>query len=384
MKKLIYYWSPCLNKVATVKATINSALSLSKYSKDYDVKIINVCGEWNNYKSYLQANNIGLEKLSFDYYNFLPKNGFIKSRISYLIIILISFIPLIVFLKNKKPDFFIIHLITSLPLVLINLLKSKTKIILRISGFPKLNFLRKKLWKVSRKKIFKITCPTQDLKINLINNNIFEENKIIKLFDPVINISEFIKKKNDKNENLIIKLDKPFFIAAGRLTKQKNFIYLIGEFKKFLGIYPDEKLLIFGEGELKSKILREIKLSNTSENIKLCGYTNNIYKYMVKSKAFILSSLWEDPGFVMIESALCNTLIISSDCQNGPKEFLLNGKAGLIFKSNLKNELYNKLIEFKKSNEIDLYKKRILAKKNSNNFTMFRHYKTLRQILEND
>ena len=384
MKKLIYYWSPCLNKVATVKATINSALSLSKYSKDYDVKIINVCGEWNNYKSYLQANNIGLEKLSFDYYNFLPKNGFIKSRISYLIIILISFIPLIVFLKNKKPDFFIIHLITSLPLVLINLLKSKTKIILRISGFPKLNFLRKKLWKVSRKKIFKITCPTQDLKINLINNNIFEENKIIKLFDPVINISEFIKKKNDKNENLIIKLDKPFFIAAGRLTKQKNFIYLIGEFKKFLEIYPDEKLLIFGEGELKSKILREIKLSNTSENIKLCGYTNNIYKYMVKSKAFILSSLWEDPGFVMIESALCNTLIISSDCQNGPKEFLLNGKAGLIFKSNLKNELYNKLIEFKKSNEIDLYKKRILAKKNSNNFTMFRHYKTLRQILEND
>ena len=384
MKKLIYYWSPCLNKVATVKATINSALSLSKYSKDYDVKIINVCGEWNNYKSYLQANNIGLEKLSFDYYNFLPKNGFIKSRISYLIIILISFIPLIVFLKNKKPDFFIIHLITSLPLVLINLLKSKTKIILRISGFPKLNFLRKKLWKVSRKKIFKITCPTRDLKINLINNNIFEKNKIIKLFDPVINISEFIKKKNDKNENLIIKLDKPFFIAAGRLTKQKNFIYLIGEFKKFLGIYPDEKLLIFGEGELKSKILREIKLSNTSENIKLCGYTNNIYKYMVKSKAFILSSLWEDPGFVMIESALCNTLIISSDCQNGPKEFLLNGKAGLIFKSNLKNELYNKLIEFKKSSEIDLYKKKILAKKNSNNFTMFRHYKTLRQILEND
>ena len=195
MKKLIYYWSPCLNKVATVKATINSALSLSKYSKDYDVKIINVCGEWNNYKSYLKENNIGLEKLSFDYYNFLPKNGFIKSRISYLIIILISFIPLIVFLKNKKPDFFIIHLITSLPLVLINLLKSKTKIILRISGFPKLNFLRKKLWKVSRKKIFKITCPTRDLKINLINNNIFEENKIIKLFDPVINISEFIKKK---------------------------------------------------------------------------------------------------------------------------------------------------------------------------------------------
>ena len=45
------------------------------------------------------------------------------------------------------------------------------------------------------------------------------------------------------------------------------------------------------------------------------GYTDNIYYYMKQSKAFILSSLWEDPGFVMIEAALCNSLVISSDCK---------------------------------------------------------------------
>ena len=88
-----------------------------------------------------------------------------------------------------------------------------------------------------------------------------------------------------------------------------------------------------------------------SDNIKLCGYTENIYKYMLKSKAFILSSLWEDPGFVMIESAMCNLFVISSNCKNGPKEFLLNGKAGLIFKSNVEDELFNKLDEFKKLDE---------------------------------
>ena len=36
MKKTIYYWSPCLDKIATIKATINSAISLAKYSKMYD------------------------------------------------------------------------------------------------------------------------------------------------------------------------------------------------------------------------------------------------------------------------------------------------------------------------------------------------------------
>ena len=42
-------------------------------------------------------------------------------------------------------------MITSLPLILFNFLSSKTKTILRISGSPKLNFLRKKLWMLSEK-----------------------------------------------------------------------------------------------------------------------------------------------------------------------------------------------------------------------------------------
>ena len=48
--KRIYYWSPCLNKVGTYKSTINSAISLAKYSKNYKIKIINSCGEWDDEK----------------------------------------------------------------------------------------------------------------------------------------------------------------------------------------------------------------------------------------------------------------------------------------------------------------------------------------------
>ena len=381
MKKTIYYWSPCLDKIATIKATINSAISLAKYSEMYEVKIIDVCGEWSKYKNYLSSQNIELVNLSFNYYSILPKNGFIKSRISNLIIILVSIIPLIFFIKNKKPDYFIIHLITSLPLILLNLINTKTKMILRISGFPKLNFFRKKLWLLSKKKIFKITCPTEDLKYDLIEKNIFEDDKIFYLPDPVINIKEFKKKKFEKKTLSIEDNDKSFFIAVGRLTKQKNFMYLIDEFKKFLNIYPNEKLLIFGDGELKKKIISKIEKEGMSDNIKLCGYTDNIFRYMLKSKAFILSSLWEDPGFVMIESAMCNLFVISSNCKNGPKEFLLDGKAGLIFKSNVEDELFKKLDEFKKLNENTKLIKKVLAKKNSRKFTLFRHYLSFKNII---
>ena len=52
-----------------------------------------------------------------------------------------SIIPLLRLLLKDKPEFFVVHLITSLPLILMKLINTKTKFILRISGFPKLNFL---------------------------------------------------------------------------------------------------------------------------------------------------------------------------------------------------------------------------------------------------
>ena len=48
MKK-IFYWSPCLNRVGTLYSTINSAISVKKYSKNFEPIIINSCGEWDNY-----------------------------------------------------------------------------------------------------------------------------------------------------------------------------------------------------------------------------------------------------------------------------------------------------------------------------------------------
>ena len=51
------------------------------------------------------------------------------------------------------------------------------------------------------------------------------------------------------------------------------------------------------------------------------------------SKAFVLTSLWEDPGFVLIEAGYCDTLIVSSNCPSGPKEFC-NGNSGFLFNNN--------------------------------------------------
>ena len=115
----------------------------------------------------------------------------------------------------------------------------------------------------------------------------------------------------------------------------------------------------------------------------LIGRIQNVYPYMKNAKALILSSLWEEVGFVIVEAALSNLFVISSNCPNGPKEFLENGKAGYLFESNKKDNLTEKLIYFIQK-EQSLKSLTIRAKKNSANYTLFRHYLSLQKILSNE
>ena len=97
---------------------------------------------------------------------------------------------------------------------------------------------------------------------------------------------------------------------------------------------------------------------------------------MKNASLFILSSLWEDPGFVIIEAATCNLSIVSSNCSNGPKEFLMNGDAGILFETNKKGSLLHELENYE-----DDFKKKVFAKKNSMKYTNFRHFKKLNAII---
>ena len=378
MKKTIFYWSPCLNPVGTLKSTLNSAVATSNYGKsDFEVTLINACGEWDNYLEYLEKNNVEVINFKLKFYKYLPKEGYLQSRFSYLVIYFLCLFPLIKLLLKLKPDFLIAHLITSLPLTIMNFLRLKTKFILRISGMPKLNFLRKFFWKRSSNKIHLITCPSIELKNKLNNIKLFELNKLHFLPDAIIDIKKFIidsKKDIKKFDN------KKLILAVGRLTKQKNFTYLINEFSDFSNNNDEFILIILGDGEEKIKLKKQIKNKNLENKVYLLGYQDNVYKYFSKAEIFILSSLWEDPGFVIIEAALSNLFVISSNCPNGPTEFLDYGKNGILYQSDKKGELAKSIQEYCTIKDTKEFK--LTAKKNSIKYTKFRHFLKLKSLLQ--
>jgi glycosyltransferase involved in cell wall biosynthesis len=379
----IFYWSPFISKVATVSSVIKSAESIIRYSKknNVNVAIIDAVGEWTNYKKLINSKIeiINLNKKNIIRY--LPKGNFFKSRLSYVLIFVLNFFKLLNLIKNKRPDYLIVHLLTSLPIFLTLFFNNKTKIVLRISGLPKLNFFRFVFWKLFSKNIYSVTCPTTTTYKYLKKMNIFNKNSIVILRDPVIKINEFLKKKYERVEDIKIE-KKNLIIGIGRFTRQKNFLLLIKAFKKILIKYPNYHLILLGEGEQEEMLKEKVKKLEIQNKVFFLGYQKNVYKYLLNSDCFILTSLWEDPGFVILEAALSNTLIISSNCPNGPDEILSSGRNGFLFKNNDISDLLNKFDKFKNSTEDELKKKRFSVKKQLKMFTQFAHFKSLEKIIE--
>jgi glycosyltransferase involved in cell wall biosynthesis len=376
----IYYWSPFLSKIATVSSVIKSIEAIKSYSnKNTDISIIDSVGEWEQIPE--KTKGIKIIKLyKKSIINKLPKGGFLRSRFTQLFIFFISFFRLLKLLKKDQPDYLIAHLLVSLPLVITALIQSKTKLVIRISGLPRLNIFRKIYWKFFGKKVYKVTCPTIATLEKLKLLNIFDHKKLHLLHDPVISPKTIVFKKNDSIDSKYN--NKKIIIAIGRLTKQKNFSLLLHCFALIKKRHPNYHLLILGSGEEENKLKQIIHNLEISNSVDLLGFKENPYKYLNKAECFILTSLWEDPGFVLLEAAYLNIPIIASNCPNGPEEILLNGLGGFLFENNNQNKLVEAFERFYQSSKIDLKIKKIKAKKYSKKFTKFDHYNNFKKIIE--
>ena len=79
-------------------------------------------------------------------------------------------------------------------------------------------------------------------------------------------------------------------------------------------------MIILGDGDQR-RSKKFCKSKEISNNIEFRGQVDNVYEYMKNAEIFVLTSLWEDPGFVIIEAGYNNLFVISA-CPHGPREFL--------------------------------------------------------------
>ncbi len=144
-----------------------------------------------------------------------------------------------------------------------------------------------------------------------------------KIFNPIVeNLSTVVpfRKPGGTKENFRI-------ISAGRLSVEKDFITLIRSFS-LLTNRENVTLTIFGEGPERQKLEELVEELGLGQHVFLPGFSNDIRSQFIASDLFIMSSIWEGFGNVLVEAMAAGCPIISTNCESGPPEILAGGKFG--------------------------------------------------------
>lgn len=121
----------------------------------------------------------------------------------------------------------------------------------------------------------------------------------------------------------------PLLVACGRLTEQKGFPHLIEALAHVRRVTPAH-LWIIGEGKQRQDLENQIQQLGLTNCVRLLGFQNNPYKYMAAADVFVLSSLFEGFGNVIVEAMACGAPVVATDCPYGPREIIENGVSGLL------------------------------------------------------
>jgi glycosyltransferase involved in cell wall biosynthesis len=121
----------------------------------------------------------------------------------------------------------------------------------------------------------------------------------------------------------------PLIVACGRLKPLKGFAHLIEALAEIRKSVPAH-LWIVGEGEERAALERKARRLGLQDCVRLLGFRRNPYKYMAAADVFVLSSLFEGFGNVIVEAMACGAPVVATDCPYGPREIIRDGEDGIL------------------------------------------------------
>ncbi|MFI1396455.1 glycosyltransferase family 4 protein [Streptomyces sp. NPDC020681] len=121
-------------------------------------------------------------------------------------------------------------------------------------------------------------------------------------------------------------------VAAGRLTKVKQYDLLVKAFSKVVAARPDWRLRIYGSGDATGNernalraLIEERQLHN---HVYLMGPASPLEAEWVKGSIAAVTSTHESFGMTIVEAMRCGLPVVSTDCPLGPREIIEDGVDG--------------------------------------------------------
>ena len=143
------------------------------------------------------------------------------------------------------------------------------------------------------------------------------------------------------------KLNEKRLISVGRLSREKAFEDLLDVFKIIHEKEPSWRLDIIGDGAQKNLLGDRIFTEGWTDCVKLHGFQDKKYinDLLSKSSIYLMSSVTESFGIVLIEAMSYGLPCIAFDSAEGATELIKNNENGFLISYRNKEEYAKKVLE---------------------------------------
>jgi len=246
---------------------------------------------------------------------------------------------LVKFLKSERPHAMYSFQGSTVAVLARMLARSKCFLFVRESNTPSQSFIHdgmlgRKLKMLMKRVLYsradKVIAVSQGVADDLVESVKLKESIVTTIYNPTFT-PELVESANHEVDHpwLTSTNSTPVIASVGRLSRQKDFLTLVDAFS-IVSKNRKAKLLIVGEGPERKNIQARIDKLGLSSDADLVGEHTNPYKYLIKSSIFVLSSIFEGLPNVVIEAQGCGLPVVATDCPSGPREILLDGRAGTL------------------------------------------------------
>lgn len=147
------------------------------------------------------------------------------------------------------------------------------------------------------------------------------KDRIVTLYNviDIENFSPHLLTRDAARKVLNLPDDVFVFGNIARLVPNKDHKSLIHSFLLITPYCPNAKLMILGDGELNEKLKHQIHAYGLTDQVILAGFVPGAFRYMKAFDVFVLSSIQEAFGRVLIEAMLAKLPVVATRVHGIPE-----------------------------------------------------------------